>query len=316
MCREKSQTFIGKSFHTIMNITRRQFLQGAAVVSSLAATQPFSLFGQNVKAAIGQKICAFEKPLQFLPFDELAELFAGLGFNGVEATVRPGGHVLPEKVEEDLPRFIDALKKRGLEMTVLTSGISGIDSPHAEKTLRTAAKLGVKHYRMNWFRYDLKKPLLPQLDEFRPKLKELAALNRELGLTALYQNHAGSNMVGAPLWDIYSIIKDFDPKQIAVAFDIRHATVEGGLSWPIQFHLVKSHIGAVFVKDSAWENDKVKNVPLGQGMVDKKFFPLLKEINFTGPISLHVEYLDRSKDKNVLAEAFKKDLATLKSLLV
>ena len=298
-----------------MNITRRKFLQSAAVASSLAATQPFSIFGQNAKPAARLNICAFEKPLQFLPFDELAELFSDIGFNGVEATVRPGGHVLPEKVEDDLPRYLDALKKHGQEMTVLTSGISGIDSPHAEKVLRTAAKLGVKHYRMNWFRYDLKKPLLPQLDELRPKLKELAALNRELGLTALYQNHAGSNMVGAPLWDIYSIIKDFDPKQIALAFDIRHATVEGGLSWPIQFHLVKSHIGAVFVKDSVWEKGKVKNVPLGQGMVDKNFFPLLKEINFTGPISLHVEYLDRSKDKNVLAEAFKKDLATLKSLL-
>jgi sugar phosphate isomerase/epimerase len=122
-------------------------------------------------------------------------------------------------------------------------------------------------------------------------------------------------LIGAPLWDIYDLIKDFDPKEIALAYDIRHAAVEGGLSWPIQFNLVKSHIGAVFVKDCAWENGKLKNVPLGEGMVDKKFFVMLQETNFTGPISIHVEYLDRSKDKKVLAEAFRKDLATLKSLL-
>jgi len=296
--------------------TRRKFLAAATAASALAFASPVSSFAEESKTTSAYKFCAFEKPLLFLNYDEVTKLLAELGFNGVEAAVRDGGHVLPEKVEEDLPRFIAALKKQGLEMTVLTSGINSIDSPHAEKVLRTAAKLGVKRYRMNWYRYDLKKPILPQLDAVRPQLKKLAALNRELGLTALYQNHSGDRMVGAPLWDIYSLIKDFDPKEIALAYDIRHATVEGGLSWPLQFNLVKSHIGAVFVKDFVWENGKVKNVPLGEGAVDKKFFAMLKEIDFAGPISLHVEYLDRSKDKKVLAEAFRKDLATLKSLLV
>ena len=76
-----------------------------------------------------------------------------------------------------------------------------------------------------------------------------------------------------------------------------------------------SHIGAVFVKDCVWENGKIKNVPLGEGMVDKKFFAMLKESKFTGPISVHVEYLDRSKDKKALGDAFRKDLAALKALL-
>ena len=295
-------------------LSRRQFLNGATAISALVLAKPTSLFAKDQKP-VANKICAFEKPLQFLSYDETAEVLAESGFHGVEATVRPGGHVLPEKVEEDLPRFIDALKKRKLEMTVLTSGINSVDSPHAEKVLRTAAKLGVKRYRMLWYPYDLQKPILPQLDEIRPKLKKLAELNRELGLIALYQNHAGAKMVGAPLWDIYDLIKDFNPKEIALAYDIRHAAVEGGLSWPLQFNLVKSHLGAVFVKDCAWENGKLKNVPLGEGMVDKKFFAMLKETNFAGPISIHVEYLDPSKDKKILGEAFRKDLATLKSLL-
>jgi sugar phosphate isomerase/epimerase len=296
-------------------LSRRKFLTVASTASAFAFAQSGLLLAKVEKNST-YKFCAFEKPLQFLTYDETAELLAEIGFDGVEATVRPGGHVLPERVEDDLPRFVDALKKRGLEMTVLTSGINSVDSPHAEKVLRAAAKLGVKRYRMLWYPYDLQKPILPQLDAIRPKLKKLADLNRQLGLTALYQNHAGAKMVGAPIWDIYSLIKDFDPKEIALAYDIRHATVEGGLSWPIQFNLMKSHIGAVFVKDSAWENGKVKNVPLGEGMVDKKFFTMLKEMNFSGPVSLHVEYLDHSKDKKVLGEAFKKDLATLKSLLV
>ncbi len=298
-----------------VDYSRRKFITSAAALSTLALTRPASISAEAKPAPkILRKFCAFEKPFHFLNYDETAELMAATGFGGVEATVRDGGHVLPEKVETDLPRFHDALKKRGLEITILTSSINSLDSPNAETVLRTAARLGIKHYRLLWYHYDLQKPILPQLDAIRPKLKGLAALNLELGLTALYQNHSGEKMVGAPLWDIYGLIKDFNPKEVALAFDIYHATVEGGLSWPIQFSLVKSHLGAVFVKDFVWENGKVKNVPLGEGVVDKRFFSMLKQADFAGPISLHVEYLDHSRDKKVLADAFVKDLATLRKL--
>jgi sugar phosphate isomerase/epimerase len=297
--------------------TRRNFLAKSAVASAVAAALPLSLFAKDKtpNPETRQKFCAFTKPLQFLTFDELAELFAPLGYDGIEAPVRPGGHVLPEKVEEELPRLHEALHKRGLEITILTSGINSVDSPHAEKVLRTAVKLGIKKYRMLWYEYDLEKPILPQLDAIQPKLKALAALNRELGISAIYQNHSGAKMVGAPLWDIYSLIKEFDPKDIALAYDIRHATTEGGLSWPLQFNLVKSHVGAVFVKDFVWEKAKVKNTPLGEGVVDPRFFPWLKQMSFTGPISIHVEYLDRSRDKKIIGEAFRSDLLKLKSWL-
>ncbi|MDB6028128.1 MAG: Xylose isomerase-like barrel [Verrucomicrobiales bacterium] len=294
--------------------SRRDFLTRTAAVSSLALVAP-NLLGETPAPKSKYKFCAFEKPLQFLSYDELAELMASIGLDGIEAAVRDKGHVLPEKVEQDLPRMHEALKKRGLEISILTSSINSVESPHAEKVLRTAAKLGIKRYRLLWYAYDLSKPILPQLDAIRPKLAKLVALNRELGLTALYQNHSGDKMVGAPLWDIYSLIKDFDPKEMALAYDIRHATVEGGLSWPIQFNLVKSHLGAVCVKDFVWDQGKVKNVPLGEGVVDKKFFTMLKETKFDGPVSVHVEYLEHSKDKNAIGEAFRKDLVTTKSWL-
>jgi sugar phosphate isomerase/epimerase len=297
-----------------LRFSRRHFLAASAATSAFALARPFSTFAQS-KPGGSYQFCAFEKPLQFLGFDELAELMAGLGFNGIEGAVRKGGHVSPENVQEELPRFIEALQKRKLEMTILTSDINSIEQPHAEKVLRLAAKLGVKRYRMLWYQYDLQKPILPQLEVIRPKLKDLAALNRELGLTALYQNHSGANMVGSPLWDMYSLIKDLNPKEIAFAYDIRHATTEGGLNWPIQFNLVKSHLGAVFVKDFVWENGRVKNVPLGDGVVDRKFFSMLKETNFSGPVSVHVEYLEKSKDRKILGEAFRNDLEKVKSWL-
>ena len=74
-----------------------------------------------------------------------------IGFSGIEATVRAGGHVLPQKVEEDLPRLHDALQKRGLEITIIATDINAVDHPQAEMVLRTAAKLGIRHYRMQWY---------------------------------------------------------------------------------------------------------------------------------------------------------------------
>jgi len=300
---------------THSSLSRRQFLKHTATLTAAATVLPAAL--SNAAAEKGPwKFCAFEKPLQFLSFDDLADLMAELGFAGVEATVRPGGHVLPERVEEDLPKFVEALKKRGLEITILTSGINSTDQPHTEKVLRTAAKLGIQRYRMLWWRYDEKKPIWPQVEALRPVLKDLVALNREVGISGLYQNHAGANMVGASLWDIYELIRGYAPKEIGLAYDIRHAQVEAGMAWPTQFQLVQSHVTAVCVKDFEWETGNVKSVPLGAGRVDKKIISLVREAKFTGPISVHVEYFPGdSRDKKAMAEALRKDFETLQAWL-
>jgi len=301
---------------TNLFLNRRQFLKHTAAMATAATALP-ATFAASAGTRKGPwKFCAFEKPLLFLNYDETADLMAELGFDGIEAAVRPGGHVLPERVEEDLPKFAEALKKRGLEITILTSDVSSVKQPHTEKVLRTAAKLGIQRYRMLWWKYDLKRSIWQQVEALRPVLKELVALNRELGISGMYQNHAGPNMLGAGLWDIYELIKDYAPKDIGLAYDIRHAQVEAGLSWPAQFLLVKSHVTAVCVKDFAWDNANVKSVPLGTGRVDKRIISLIKEAKFTGPMSVHVEYpTNNDKDKKVVGEAFRKDFEALQAWL-
>lgn len=290
-------------------MNRRKFLAGTSAGLLFAAAQ------LPAAPPPGRRICAFEKPLQFLDDTDLATTIAMLGFSGIEATVRAGGRVLPKNVEDDLPRLRDALAKRGLEITIIATDINDATQPRAELVLRTAAKLGIRRYRMAWYRYDLAKPILPQLDLVAAKLPPLVDLTRELGMTAIYQNHSGTEIVGAPVWDIYRLLKDFDPRTIGIGFDIHHATVEGGLSWPIQFKLVQSHLAAVYVKDFVWDKGNVKDVPLGDGQVDRKFFPMLRELAFTGPICLHIEYLEGKKNQDALENAFGKDLTTLRSWL-
>lgn len=197
----------------------------------------------------------------------------------------------------------------------MTSGINSVRQLHTERVLRTAAKLGIQRYRMLWWRYDLQQPIWPQMEALRPVLKDLVALHREVGISGLYQNHAGANMVGASLWDIYGLIKDYDPKDIGLAYDIRHAQVEAALAWPAQLQLVQSHVAAVCVKDYDWDKGRVRTVPLGAGRVDSKVVAQLRNSGFVGPLSVHVEYDGGSRDRKFLRDAFRNDLETLKEWL-
>lgn len=259
------------------------------------------------------EFCAFVKFVQTLSHDELAQRIAEMGFAGIEATVRRRGQVLPERVEEDLPRLVEALDKQGLKIAVMATDVNAVDKT-SEKVLRTAAKLGITRYRMANYRYAAKQPLQQQLVSFAAQLKDLVALNRELKIAGVYQNHAGASIVGAPVWDLQRLLAPYSPQEVGAALDIRHATVEGGLGWPLHFRLLQPHLGAVYVKDFVWEGRRPRNVPLGTGQVDPQFFTRLKECSYRGPVSLHVEYLGESGVEKNLA-ALKTDLGTLRKLL-
>ena len=298
-------------------LDRRTFLRAAAIgVASGSLLRPSKIEAAPAARAANE-ICVFTKPLQSLSFDDLAGKIAELGFDGLEAPIRVGGHIEPAAVPDQLPGMVEALKKRGLNITVMTSSINDPAHPLTERILATASKLGIKRYRMQYLRYDQNQPIQKQLDEWRPRMRNLAAMNKQFGITAVYQNHAGDGMLGSALWDLQRVLDGIPADQIGVAYDIRHATVEGGMSWPVTFRMIQPHVDTVYVKDFMWEQEKPKNVPLGEGRVSSTFFKMLAETGFKGPISLHEEYLDHRKPELVPQHlaAMKQDFATLKGWL-
>lgn len=294
--------------------TRRRFLAGMA--SSVA----FSLLGSRA-LALGEpgprpKIIGFTKPFQTASPSEVADIVAEVGWDGIECPVRPKGQIEPERVEDELPRLVEAIRKVGREVTLLSTGIKQVD-PLAERVLRTASKLGIRRYRMAFWTYKPGKPIPEQVAEIRAAMRDLAALNKELGLCGAHQNHSGSAFFGAPVWDIYETIRDCDPKHLGICFDIGHATIEGGLSWPIEARLMRPYFAAVFLKDFLWQRSakgwNVQWCPLGQGMVDRKFFTMLRQSRYDGPISQHHEY--EVGTGAAMIAAMKKDLLVLKQWL-
>lgn len=295
-----------------LEFSRRTFVAGGLASAALAASpKPVAA---NPADQPTNPICAFTKFLDSLSYESLAETIARLGFDGIEATVRPRGQVLPERAEEDLPKLVEALQQHDLELTLMTTSVSRADQPADEKLLRLAAGLGVKRYRMGYYTYDLDRPIKPQWESLRSVVRELAAMNGEIGIQGLYQNHAGSRYVGATVWDFWSLIDEIPVEQIGFAFDIRHAMVEAGLAWPVVQNLVEPHLGAICVKDYVWENGRAAHVPLGQGRVDPRFVHRLHEMPFHGPYSLHVEHLPRAGVQPNI-DALGQDLAVLRQWL-
>ncbi|MBN1292665.1 MAG: sugar phosphate isomerase/epimerase [Candidatus Latescibacteria bacterium] len=310
---------------TFHSLNRRSFLKSAAIGTAMISASSKPVSASEIKEP-RFLFGGFTKTLQLLElsYEEVAEAAAEIGWDGIEFPVRPGGHVLPERVEEDLPLVMEALKKNNVKMLVMVTGIHNPGEPHTEKVLRTASKLGIKRYRIGYWMYQQNIPIPDQLNEIKPQIRDLAALNKELGMCGIYQNHSGRNYVGAPIWDLYELIKDVDSRYIASNFDIGHATVEGGYSWPIQYQLIRSFIGSILVKDFTWAQTPGKGgavgwCPLGEGILDKSFFKMLLDSGYSGPVSQHFEYEVEAKTRTEhirnRIEGMKRDGATLRKLL-
>lgn len=219
---------------------------------------------------------------------------ASLGFDGIDLTVRPGGHVEPARVEEDLPKVVEIVRRAGVDVVMLTTSILSADDPHAEQVLRTAADLRIPLYRPGWLEYIQGKTIEENLETYRSQLGELADLNRSCSIRGTYQNHSGL-WVGAAVWDLWLLLREIDAEWLGCQYDIRHAVVESANSWPNALQLIKPFITSLVIKDFAWVESggvwEARSVPLGEGGVDfDQFFSLLGGLERSLPICIHFEY--------------------------
>ena len=291
-------------------VSRRKFV-------SLLGVAAASTFGASTAPRDRFDIIGFIKPFQRLSFEQIADTAVEAGWTGIECPLRKGGAIEPVRVEEDLPKLLEALRQRGLSLPVISTDVDDASDPLAQRVLKTASKLGIKRYRLKHYYYDLDRPIPAQLQNFRAKVRELAQLNQELNLQGSIQNHSGRNYVGAAGWDIWELLRDVDAKWMGVFFDIGHATIEGGYSWPSQAKLLAPWFSIISVKDFTWQKAeagwRAEWCPLGEGAVRRDFFSFLKKLEFNGPITQQFEYkMGQGKE---MTAAMRKDMAVLKNWL-
>lgn len=258
------------------------------------------------------QICVFSKHLVGPPLGTVARKLKAMGINTIDLTVRSGGHVEPEAVIHALPHASEELAQNGVRIAMITTNITDADNKDTDPLLRTAQSLGIGFYKLGYYSYAGFGTLRKDRAEVRAKVRNLAALNREVGIQGGFHNHSQS-FIGANLGDIDFVLDGIDKEAVGLYFDPAHAVIEGGAKgWELGLDLLQDRIVMLAVKDYQWvESDshaggrrfKVQWCPLEQGNVPwHTVLGHLNRIGFSGPISLHSEYQGKNSFHDLTTE--------------
>ena len=244
------------------------------------------------------KVVMFSKHLQELSIIDAGRAAVDIGFDGLDLTVRPGGHVTPDGVEDTLPGAVETLRAVGAEVAMITTAITDADDD-AKAIFRAAKAAEIKHMKLGYWRYQGFGKLAGQVAEVRKCLARIEPLAQEAGVTACLHNHSGDDMT-ASSHVMAALLDGFDPNALGAYIDPGHMTVEGGRSgWKIGMDAVHKRIRMMALKDFGWFRSEAdgqvkwsqKLVPLSAGIVRwDEVFECLAQIEFDGVVSFHSEY--------------------------
>jgi sugar phosphate isomerase/epimerase len=242
----------------------------------------------------------FSKHLQSLPLLDAGKALMGLGFEGIDLTVRPGGYVEPPHVKRALPEAVKRLREAGLVVPLATTAITHADDV-ATATFHAAREAGVREIKLGYVPYGDFLTFQRTLDQAARDLDGIERLARATGVRANLHSHSGPYLTANPAV-MWWLLKDRDPEAIGAYVDPGHMTIEGGRDgWRMGLDILATRITLVAVKDLAWMTEPDESlgkprwvsqiVPLREGIVRwPGVFACLARIGFEAWVSLHSEY--------------------------
>lgn len=244
------------------------------------------------------RLMVFSKHLAGMPLEAVAPILRAMDMGAIDLTVRPGGHVEPARVADDLPRVAQVLAEHQIAIGMITTEVTDASHPLAEPILRTARELGVEFFKLGYFGYKGFGSLRKSRDEARAKVRGLSEMCDEIGIGGGFHNHS-HNFIGASLGDIDFVLQGARPS-IGLYFDAAHASIEGGSAgWEIGLDLLSERLLMLAVKDYFWDShgygggrrSRARWCPLEEGNTPwPQVLERLRQLNFQGPASLHSEY--------------------------
>jgi L-ribulose-5-phosphate 3-epimerase len=285
-----------------MSITRRQLLAGLGAALPLGAQ---SRGAGAMQPRLTPSICLYSQVLIEIGQVDLPMVVQGLGFDGVDLSVQPGGHVPPSKVPNYLMPALEACTGIGLDVPMLTTALTSLDND-AQQILGLATFIKVPFFRPGHWKFSGSPAIEMQLPLVQRDVVGLAQLGRATGMVMGIQNYI-EGAEGAAVEDINRVIRPIDPHWVGYDFDTGYATAQGGdRGWQAALELALPRLKMVSVRDFKWNAEhQMMPCPLGEGVVDwPKFFAALAKARFAGPVSLQLDHQPKAK-----TAAIKKDLA-------
>ena len=305
--------------HPHNRLPRRDFLKQASL-SALAGTMLAGGAAESAsvqagetkkeKSADGYQLGAFTKSFQDMPIPEVCKAFKSIGLDGLDLTVRPKGHILPENVEQELPQACAAAKEAGVKILFLTTMIEEPDK-NAERILATAQEQGIDRIKIGYYRYKPFGTLAQQLKETTKKIGNVAKLCQKYEILPCVHVHSNAFLPSHGT-QLYQLIQDYSPQEVGAYVDMLHMVKEGsGDGWRQGLDLLTPWISLCAVKNFAWERgegrDKkghqkweVKTVPVADGISPiPEYVDVLRKLGYEGIFSLHSEYKGRHSWKEL-----------------
>jgi sugar phosphate isomerase/epimerase len=272
----------------------------------------------------------FTDNLADLSIEEVCRRVKAAGFDGLDLTLRPGGHVKPERAEAGMAQARAIADDQGVTIPMVSTSVTSVEDPHAEAVFAAAAHYGARLIKLGYWRYEPFGTLARQLDETREKLQGLVELGRRYHVKPCLHAHSGRILTGAgPL--LYLLLKDFKPGDVGAYVDPMHMTVEGGnAGWEMGLDLLGPWVALVGIKNFRWiatERDsrgqqryQTQYTPLADGQAPlPEFMDYLKQLRYDGVVSLHSEYKGGSSFRRLTTDQLlvqsAEDLRYLKSLV-
>ena len=274
------------------------------------------------------KLVMFSKHLQELPLPKVADTLLDLGLQGVDLTVRPGGHIEPAEVETKLPQALDVFNDKGLDIGMLTTAILDAREPHAEAIFATAAECGIGALKLGYYLCEHFGSFWSDFARTMVQLDGLEGLAADYGVSANLHIHCGP-FVTATAQTVSMLLEDRDPRYVGAFVDSGHMAIEGGYGgWVQGLDMLAGRINLVALKAMGWTRDeqpgaaawRLMMVPLDQGIIDiNLFLQHAKTSGFDGTVTFHSEYQGSHSFRDLslpeLIEQTRQDVAYVKGLL-
>jgi sugar phosphate isomerase/epimerase len=297
----------------MLPIDRRNFLAGT--VAAAFTTRGLSAANENAAAGSSSEsptFVAFTESFQGWTIREVCRRFKEIGLDGLDLTVRPGGHIEPADAARRLPDAVKAARDEGVQIAMLSTAITDADPP-AEELIATAGGLGIDRIKLGYYRYAKFGELAGEIDAAKTRLAGVARMATRHGVLPCVHIHSGDTIPSGGA-AAYLLLKDFSPRELGAYVDPMHMTVEGGNDgWRQGLDLLAPWIAISSLKNCVWQvggRDKhgaqqwsFKKCPLADGIARiPDYVARLDEVGYRGLFTLHSEYLDGGSWKQLSVE--------------
>ena len=245
----------------------------------------------------------FTKFFETLSAGALGEHVAGLGYHGLDLTVRPGHPINPDNVREALPPAARQWESIGLTVPLVTLPTTMNDPTHADTIAiyETAADAGVQFIKTGYYAFEPGMDYWATVDSARRDLEGFEALSSRTGVKSVYHTHSGP-VLGSNCAGLMHLLQGRDPAHVGAYVDPGHLAVDGE-DIDMAFAMCTEYLDIIAAKDARHVDDPRPDAPapygrafvfVGEGAAPwRRVLELLWERGFDGPISVHTEYTAR-----------------------